>query len=351
MLIPMAVVIASACSAAAGAADRSEIAGGTAVIAEIDGVKLTRAEFEGKRYESLFQARNAFFEAERKAVDEFINDYLLERQAQKEKLTVTELLERHVNGAIEKDPAEDVLRVYYEGIDTTEPYEAMRGKIIEAIRQRRLAKAKASYMQSLRSAANISLHLAPPRAGVSLKDVAMRGPQDAPVVLVEYADYECPYCQQIQPVLQKLETEYKGRLAFVYKDVPLPMHTHAEKAAEASQCAASQGKYWEYHDLLFETKQFEISQLKANARTLKLDGAAFDKCLDGGEKAEVVQRQLTEAQGLGIPGTPGFFVNGRFINPNGSIGYDTLRQVVEEELRAASAAKAGLSSGAGPAAH
>ena len=108
---------------------------GNTVVAEIDGMRITLAQFESKRPSALFQARNSFFDAEKKAVQEYIDDLLLERQAQKENVTVAQLLERHVNGEGFKTPSEETLRVYYEGVDTTESYEAVRDKIVEAIRR------------------------------------------------------------------------------------------------------------------------------------------------------------------------------------------------------------------------
>ena len=136
------------------AADNSSPAGGGTVLAEIDGTKLTLADVELRRPNGLFQARNAFYETTRKVVDEVVNEYVLEKQAKAENVTVAQLLERHVNGTIEKDPPEDALRVYYEGVDTTEPYEAVRGQILDALRQRRLAKAKAIF--PLYSASSLS---------------------------------------------------------------------------------------------------------------------------------------------------------------------------------------------------
>ena len=126
---------------------------GNTVVAEIDGTRLTLAQFESKRPSALFQARNTYFQTEKKAVEEYIDDFLLERQAQKENLTVDQLLERHVDSTIAKDPDENALRVYYEGVDTTEPFEVVKGKIIDHIRERRLAKAKTAYIASLRSQA------------------------------------------------------------------------------------------------------------------------------------------------------------------------------------------------------
>jgi protein-disulfide isomerase len=168
-----------------------------------------------------------------------------------------------------------------------------------------------------------------------LKDTPVRGPAAARVVLVEYADYECPYCQTLQPQLEKLRGDYKDNLAIAYKDMPLPTHLNAQKAAEAAHCAGAQGKYWEYHDLLFSAHEYGIATLKQHARALKLDGDVFDKCLDAGERAEAVKAGLTEGQALGLPGTPAIFINGRLLS--GSVDYEAMRTVVEDELRLTSA--------------
>lgn len=192
-------------------------------------------------------------------------------------------------------------------------------------------------MDSIRKSAKVAVHLTPPRAEITLKETPVRGPEDAKVTLVEYADFECPYCQQVQPVLEKLEAEYKGRLAFAYKDVPLPMHSHAQKAAEASHCAGEQGKYWEYHDRLYLTRQLELGELKEHARTLKLDGEKFDKCLDTAKYMDQVRKSLAEGQRLGIEGTPSFFMNGRFFS--GGLTLDQLKAMVDEEMNIASATK------------
>ena len=316
------------------------------VILEIDGTKLTLADFERKRPTGLFQARNAFADAERKILDEFVNDYLLERQAQQEHVTVDELLERHVYSTLPKDPSDESLRVYYEGLDTKESFEAVRVQILQHLRELRRTRGKAAYIQALRSQATVAFHVDSPRVSVALKNTPVRGELDAPVVLIEYADYECPFCQQIQPALDKLQAEYKGKLAFVYKDVPLPMHSHAQKAAEATRCAEAQGKYWEYHDLLFSSKQLDLGNLKDDARTLKLDTKAFDQCLDSGEKADMVKTTLSEGQSLGLQGTPSFLINGRFFS--GGFTYEQFRTIVEEELAGSSGARKETVSSIGP---
>jgi protein-disulfide isomerase len=313
-----------------GATAEEELSGKDTVLVEINGTKLTVADLERQRPGSLFQARNSYYEATQKAVQDYIEDYLLRNQAEKEGVTLEQLLERHVTSTLPPDPPEEALKVYYEGVDTTQPYEAVRNQILESIRQRRLARAKNAYVESLRSKAEISILLKPPRAEIAYRDAPVRGSENAPVTIIEYADYECPYCQETQPALDKLEAEYKGKLAFVFKDTPLPMHSHAEKAAEAAHCAGAQGKYWEYHDLLFKERQLEVPQLKEAARELKLDGQAFDQCLDSNSQADLVRTQLNEASRLGLQGTPSFFINGRFFS--GAMSYDKLREIVEQEL-------------------
>src|SRR4051812_24646190 len=139
----------------------------------------------------MFQARSNYYEAARKTIEEYVDDYLLREQARKENVTVPQLLEKHVNAVIPKDPSEETLRVYYETADTTEAYEPIREKIVDAIRQKRISKAKAAYMLSLRNQAQIAIVLPAPRAPI--EDAVSRGPANAPVTLTEFADYECPY--------------------------------------------------------------------------------------------------------------------------------------------------------------
>ena len=326
----LAVVCSSLCSASFAQAPSSDT-----VLVEVDGTKLTSSDIERERPTVFFHARNTFYEGQKKAILAFVDDYLLKRQAQKENVTVDQLLERHVNNVIAKDPPEAALRVYYEGVDTAEPYEAVRGQIIARIREIRLAKAKSSYLQSLRAQAKVELRLTPPRAEVATKEIPVRGTANALVTIAEYADYECPYCQQAEPTIRKVLAEYDGKVAFSYKDVPLPMHAHAQKASEAAQCAGDQGMFWEFHDLLYASRQLELSQLKADARQLKLDGEVFDKCLDSGEKVERVKSQLGEGQALGLEGTPSFFVNGRFVS--GNVGFDDWRRIIDDEIAVSSA--------------
>ncbi|MGA7381774.1 MAG: thioredoxin domain-containing protein [Terriglobales bacterium] len=301
----------------------------TDVVAQIGAVKLTMSDLEQQESAKLLQARYDFYQAESKALDDLIDKTLIQQKARSQNLTVDQLLDREVKSQV-KDPTEDQLKIFYEGLETDQPYEAMRGRILDKIRATRTSKARLAYIKTLRAESNVYVTLAPPSTVVDLENANVLGSKDAPVLLVEFADYECPYCQKVAPAIKKLREELGGKLAVAYKDFPLPMHAHAEKAAEAVRCAGKQGQFWAFHDELFCSKELDIDQLKAQARALKLDSAAFDQCLDTGETAAVVQQDREQGLRLGLSGTPSFFVNGHFLS--GALDYDALRKIVDQQL-------------------
>jgi protein-disulfide isomerase len=152
---------------------------------------------------------------------------------------------------------------------------------------------------------------APVRA--RLGDVPSLGWPAAPVTVVEFSDYQCPFCQRFflatLPALKKgyIDT---GKVRYVFRDFPLDqIHPQARKAAEAAHCAGEQGKYWEMHDLLFGNQQaLQLPKLSEHARALGLDGAGFDQCLTSGTHAARVNQGLTDGHPAGVRGTPGFVV-------------------------------------------
>jgi protein-disulfide isomerase len=302
---------------------------GSTVVAEVGGHKITLADLDQQEAAKLLQARYKYYLAQRDALDQLIDDQLLRLQAGRENVSVEELLKRHVESQI-KEPTEEQLRFVYDTVATDQPYEAVRDKLLETARQLRLKKARTSYLELLRSEYGVVVELSQPSAEVATENSPRRGPENAPVQVVEFADYQCPYCQKINPDLSKLLEDFGSKVAVVFKDFPLPAHPAAKKAAEAARCAGAQGKFWEFHDALFQNKKLEVAELKEQARAFHLDAASFDKCLDTGEQSGAVQKDVNQGQYLGLTGTPSFFVNGHFLS--GAVGYRKLREQVEQEL-------------------
>ncbi len=317
----VAVVCASAGSVLAQA--------DSTVVAEVGGVKITLSELEQQESAKLLSAHYQYYQVQSKALEDLIDKKLLEQKAKSENLTVDQLMERDIKSQV-KDPTEDQMKVYYEGLETDQPYDAVRDKILEKVRQLRTDKVKAAYVKQLREKTPVTVELAPPRAKVEVADAQVLGSKTAQVTLVEFADYECPYCQKVAADVKKLKADYGDKVAFTYKDFPLPMHARAEKAAEAARCASKQNKFWEFHDELFHSKELDVDQLKAQARALKLDATAFDKCLDSGEEVAAIERDKKEGMRLGITGTPSFFINGHYLS--GALDYAALRQIVDQQL-------------------
>jgi len=301
------------------------------VVSEINGEKITRAQLHEQKAGALLQARYDFYKAEQKALNDLIAQRLLDIEARRQHLSVDELLKREVESKV-KDLTEEQVRTVYDVIAPQESFEVMRVKIQESIHAQRLQKARAAYIDSLREKANVLVLLAPPRADFAVGNAARLGSASAPVQLVEFADFECPFCIKVHPELQKLKAEFGDRISFVYKDFPLPMHSHAQKAAEAARCAGAQDKFWPYHDRLFTSTQIDVPQLKQLATDLGLDMAKFNTCLDSGQQTAAVQKDAAEAQQIGLTATPSFFLNGHFFA--GALQYQDLRQMVLQELSA-----------------
>ncbi len=299
------------------------------VVAEIGNQKLTVADLEQKEGGKLLQAQYQYYVNQRKALEDLIDSQLIAAAASKKGLSADDLLQQEVYKEI-KDPTEDQLQVYYEGLETQQSYAEVRPQMLEHIRKLRRSRARAAYVDELRKAADITVLLMPPVAELDLANTYVDGSRDAEIILVEFADYECPYCEKVHDHILKLKQDYGGRVAIAYKDFPLPMHSRAEKAAEAARCAGDQGKFWAYHNILYTSRALNIEQLKAQARVLGMDGQKFDQCLDSGSMAAAVKKDFDEGVALGLTGTPSFFVNGHFFS--GAVDYAGLKQMVDQQL-------------------
>jgi protein-disulfide isomerase len=160
-----------------------------------------------------------------------------------------------------------------------------------------------------------------------------RGPATAPVTIVEFSDFQCPSCRRAHDTIEQLLLAYPGKLRLVYRHFPLEMHEHAELAAEAAQCADEQGKFWPYHDALFQNQaHLSPKDLLGYARALSLDGARFAECVESGRQSRAVKDDLAAGEAAGVNATPTFFVNGAKVV--GALELDEFKRIVDEQLGA-----------------
>ena len=171
----------------------------------------------------------------------------------------------------------------------------------------------------------------PLRAEVAATGPA-RGPANAPVTIVEFSDFECPFCKSFNPTLEQVRKEFGDKVRIVFRQYPLSaIHPNAQKAAEASLCADDQGKFWEMHDALFaDRSKLAVAELKKTAAGLKLDAAKFDLCLDSGRYAGRVKQDFREGTQAGVNGTPAIFVNGRPMS--GAVPFEDVAKIIREEM-------------------
>lgn len=311
-----------------------------ATLAEVNGKPITMADLQKGNSAQLLDARYRVYLAEHGAVTQAINDALLREQADKEHLSVDQLLDRHVKNQMTK-PDESMLKGYYAALKVNQPFSDVRDQILKALTEKQEQEAGEKYLESLRKKADVKLMIEPPSVSFALSDaIPAVGPKDAPVTFIEFGDYECPYCRKVDPAMQKLREHYGDKLRFAFVNFPLPMHSHARKAAEAALCANAQNKFWPFHERLYASdgQSLEVPALKTLARSLGLDGARFDKCLDSNEETAAVQKTLDAASNIGLTATPSFLVNGHFVS--GALPYEALQQAVEEELARPKAAQA-----------
>ena len=168
-------------------------------------------------------------------------------------------------------------------------------------------------------------------ADVSIDDDAIRGDENAKVTIIEFSDYECPFCKKAEPTMKKILKNYDGQVRWVYRDFPMSYHKNAQLAAEASEAAHAQGKYWEYHDLIYEnTKNLKKADLIKYAEQLGLDMEQFKSDLESGKYTEEVKKDLADGEAAGVDGTPAFFINGRKVV--GAQPYEEFARVIDEEL-------------------
>ena len=283
---------------------------------------------------SYARVRQDWYEGRRKALDAILGDHLLAREAALREVSVEQLLARELPKRATPVSDAEIREMYERSLPLPGgmTFDRMKPMATSYLQQQHLEDARARFVGELRESAHATIRLETPRQPVAIAAVdPATGPASAPIQLVEFSDFECPYCRQLEPVLTRLRDKYRDRIRVVWKDFPLPIHGQARGAAEAARCAGDQGHFWEYHDLLFANQQaLTPGDLKRHATTLKLDLDQFAICLERGTHRVDVTADLEEGTRQGIEVTPTVFINGRPVI--GAQPFDVYEKVIEEEL-------------------
>jgi len=268
------------------------------------------------------------------AAENLVAQRLLEAEAKKLGTDSDALLEAEAKKRLTVTDAE-VQRFYDENKKSfgERSIDEMKVQIREHLERRAAPEAARSYVQQLRDAAKVEVLLERTRTVVAATGPS-RGPADAPVTIIEFSDYQCPFCRRAEPTLEQVLAKYEGKVRFVFRHFPLDrIHPQARGASEASACAAEQGKFWEYHAALFaDDAQLDRSGLDAAAAKTGLDTGAFKSCVDSRKTQALVEADVKDGEAAGVSGTPAFFING--IPLRGALPLEDFQKVIDEELAA-----------------
>lgn len=285
----------------------------------------------------LIQLERERYKLIEEKLEKLVEQKLLESEAKRRGTSIDELIKQEVSTKAQKvsDAEIDAFIAQNRSRFSQPDDPQLRLKVWEHLNGQKVSQEREAYIRSLRVKTGVTVYLEEPavtRVQVDAGKGFARGAKDAAVTIVEFSDFQCPYCQAATDTMHQLMSQYAGKVKWVFRDFPIPhLHPLAPKAHEAARCAAEQGKFWEYHDLLFErSPRLSPAELKQYARELKLGGEDFDKCLDSGKNQTTVASDVEEGSRLGATGTPTFFINGRMLV--GAQPIADFQKIIDREL-------------------
>lgn len=324
------LLVTAACAAPMPAEDGD-------VLATVGGREITRADVEEFVANDLMEVRRQEYEVLQRGVDALVEQALLEEEADARGATPEELLSNELAARAAEVTDADVNAFYEENkARINQPKDEIAERVRQYLVAQRNGEARSALLEDLREKYDVTMSLEPMRVQVADAGPSV-GPDSAPVTIVEFSDFQCPYCARVAPTLKQVRDEYGDKVRLVFRQFPLQsIHPNAQKAAEASLCADEQGKFWQMHDLMFaEQQKLGVDDLKEKAGRLELDQEAFGECVDSSRFADRVAQDVAAGSEAGVSGTPAMFINGRFVN--GAQPYDAIAQVIDQELERAEA--------------
>jgi len=311
LTLVLCLLLAPLCSS-----QTQSLAGTGTPIALVGGEPIYEQDLMSVAGPTLIDLRKQEYKVKSDALSECIRKKLIELEAKKKGLSSEELLQREVDSKI-AEPTDDEARGYYLGVknQSTLPFDQIETQVKQFLKQAEIEQAREKYGDSLRDKTAVAILMQPPVVHVNYDAARVQGDPDAPITIVEFADFQCPFCSRVQPLLKNLLTKYKGKVKLAYLDFPLvAIHPHAQAAAGASRCALAQGKYWEMHDAIFaDQSKLDETSLAKTAGGLGMDQNSFESCLNSGKYKKLVEKDFEAGSEAGVNATPTFFINGELL--------------------------------------
>jgi protein-disulfide isomerase len=310
-------------------------------VATIGTTKITRGQLEKHVAPQLVEVENQRYEALKNGLDELVANELVNLEAKARNTTPEALVKAEVTDKATPPTDAEVQAVYDQAKDQLggQTLEQIKPQIVQYIMQSKVQERRSEFIGELKQKHKATIALKPPIVQVETAGRPEKGGgAKAPVTIITFSDYECPFCKRGEDTVAKVMSTYGDKIRLVFRDYPLPMHSNARPAAEAANCAHQQGKFWEYHDKLFNNQsKLQESDFKAYAKELGLDEAKFAKCLSEKPYTAAIDKDLADGAKVGVSGTPAFFINGRMLS--GAQPFEAFKEIIDDELAAKGAAK------------
>ena len=337
-LVAPVLAFAAGCNSdtgqAAAVGGSSEEAASSETVAIVAGEAITLDEIQSEAAGQLIRVRQQRYDALRGTLERVGVTRLLEAEAAERGITVEQLRIDEVESRVQ-DPTDDDLRRIYESANYRakgQSFEALSQRIFNKLQRDRVIALEIELFSKLKDKYGFDVKLEAPRVELALTDSnPSRGDADAPITLVEFGDFECPFCRRAHTTVQRVLAEYGDKIRHVFVDYPLTDHAQAIPSAIAAYCAGEQDKYWDYAEhLMMMSGDLRDDDLQARAQEIGLDMDAFRECRNSGRFDETINAGMAIGNASGVNSTPTFFINGRILT--GAKTYEIFKMIIDEEL-------------------
>jgi protein-disulfide isomerase len=345
-LFGAAVVLLIACACDKGAKGGGTTAGPVTVVA--DDPKTVVARYAGKTItlgdlehangaEKLFDLEEQRYQMRRQLIDQMIFEDLVKTEAKKAGLEEDAWMKQQVDAKV-TPPSDAEIQTFFDSQKANMPPGTaldgqLKQRIIDYLTRDKKGDIVRKVFEQLQKQASVEVVISEPKRPkkeVEAKGPS-RGPDNAKVTIVEFSDFQCPFCGKAHDTVEEVMSAYAGKVRLVFRQFPLEFHENAPKAAEAALCANEQKKFWDFHDVLFKNQQkLKVEDLKQHAASMGLDASKFNECLDSGRMASAVKEDQAAGAKAGVNGTPAFFINGTMLS--GAQPLDEFKKVIDAEL-------------------
>jgi protein-disulfide isomerase len=308
------------------------------VAAQGAGISISLAELDARAAARLVPLRQQEYDIRKDVLDEMVAEALEAKEAQARGVTLEALVKAEVTDKVPAPTKEAVDLVYAQNKSRLggQTLEQVQPSIEKFLRDRDTQVRRQAFRRSLFDKAGVKIALAPPRVEVPVPaNAPVLGPDQAPVTMVAFTDYQCTFCHRAQGTVDEIMSRYAGKVRLVHQDFPLDsIHPQAASAARGAWCAGEQGKFWEYYKSLMTVPgDLSANDLAQRATGLKLEAAPFAACVASDRHDATIREGAASGARLGVSGTPAYFINGRMLT--GAQPIEQFQEVIDAELAAA----------------